>query len=225
MARVIVFDVNETLLDLRALDPDFKRLFGDAAVRREWFTQMLQSALVATVTGHYANFGAHGAAAFELIAARRRVTLTDEDRRRLRDGMRQLPPHPEVRASLERLRDADVRLATLTNSTEEVAEAQIANAGLSDLFEQVLSADSVRRLKPAPEPYQMAAQRLGVSIGDLRLVAAHGWDVAGALRAGCAAAFVARPGQMLDPLAPRPAIVGADLAAVAEQILQRDGDG
>ncbi|MDQ3655068.1 MAG: haloacid dehalogenase type II, partial [Chloroflexota bacterium] len=44
MNRVIVFDVNETLLDVGALDPLFVRMFGDATVRREWFGQMLQSA-------------------------------------------------------------------------------------------------------------------------------------------------------------------------------------
>ena len=51
MARVCVFDVNETLLDLGALDPHFEQIFGDAGVRRAWFLQLLQSALVATVTG------------------------------------------------------------------------------------------------------------------------------------------------------------------------------
>ncbi len=225
MSRVLAFDVNETLLDLRGLDPEFERLFGNAAYRREWFNQMLHSALVATVTGHYANFGAHGAAAFELLAARRRIALTDADRQRLRDGMRRLPPHPDVRAAVERLREAGFRLAALTNSTQEVADAQVAYAGLRGLFEEVLSADSVRRLKPAPEPYWMASERLDVPVGEVRLVAAHGWDVAGALRAGCAAAFVARPGQFLDPLAPRPDIVGPDLAAVAKRIIERGADG
>ena len=128
MARVIAFDVNETLLHLRALDPDFAQIFGEAA-------------------------------------------------------------------------------------------AQIINAGLRDLFEEVFSADSVRRLKPSPEPYRMAAARLGVPIGHVRLVAAHAWDIAGALRAGCAAAFVARPGMVLDPLVERPDIVGTDLRAIADQII------
>jgi 2-haloacid dehalogenase len=61
-----------------------------------------------------------------------------------------------------------------------------------------------------------------VSIGDVRLVAAHHWDIAGALSAGCQAAFVARPGMVLSPLADRPDIVGPDLAAVAEQIIATD---
>jgi 2-haloacid dehalogenase len=225
MPRVCVFDVNETLLDLSALDPHFARVFGDAAAREAWFTQLLQSALVATVTDAYADFSTIGWAALEMTAARRGVTLSDQDRQDILGGMRQLPPHPEVRESLERLRDAGLRLAALTNSPPQVAEAQLTNAGLRGYFEQALSADAVRRLKPALAPYHMAAERLGVPRGAIRLIAAHAWDVAGALRAGCAAAFVARPGKVLDPLVERPDVVGADLRAVTDQILAREVPG
>ena len=220
MARICVFDVNETLLDLGALDPHFERIFGDASLRRVWFGQLLQSALVATVTGAYSDFGKVGGAALEMVAERQGVTLSDEDKQQILGGMRELPPHPEVAEGLARLRDAGLRLATLTNSTQQVAEAQMENSGLRDYFEQLLSADAVRRLKPAPEPYRMAAQTLGVDVGEIRLVAAHAWDVAGALRAGCAAAFVARPGMVLDPLVQRPDILGADLREVADRILE-----
>jgi 2-haloacid dehalogenase len=220
VARICVFDVNETLLDLGALDPHFGRIFGDAGVRRAWFGQLLQSALVATVTDAYSDFGAVGGGALEMIAERQGVTLSDEDKLQILGGMRELPPHPEVAGSLSRLRDAGLRLATLTNSTQQVAEAQMENSGLRGYFEQLLSADTVRRLKPAPEPYRMAAQTLGVDVGEIRLVAAHAWDVAGALRAGCAAAFVARPGMVLDPLVERPDVVGADLREVADRILE-----
>lgn len=223
MPRVCVFDVNETLLDMAALDPLFERVFGDAGVRPLWFAQMLQSALVGTVTDTYTPFGQIGVAALEMLAARRGAELADVDRSALREGMQQLPAHPEARESLERLRDAGLRLATLTNSTGEVGQAQLEHAGLRDLFEQALSADAVRRLKPAPEPYRMAAERLDVAIDQVRLVAAHSWDVAGALRAGCAAAFVARPNQVLDPLVDPPDVVGADLREVAALILEREG--
>src|SRR3712207_4178556 len=220
MARICVFDVNETLLDLGALDPHFERIFGDAGVRRAWFGQLLQSALVATVTDDYSDFGKIGGAALEMTAERQGVILSDEDKRQILGGMRGLPPHPEVAESLSRLRDAGLRLATLTNSPQQVAEAQMDNSGLRDYFEHLLSADTVRRLKPAPEPYRMAAEALGVDVDQIRLVAAHAWDVAGALRAGCAAAFVARPGMVLDPLVERPDVVGVDLREVADRILR-----
>jgi 2-haloacid dehalogenase len=162
MPRVCVFDVNETLLDLKALDPHFQRVFGDASVRQYWFMQLLQSALVATVTNAYSDFGTIGGAALEMIAARRGVELSDDGRSSILGGVRTLPPHPEVEESLERLRDTGLRLAALTNSTAQVAEAQLTNAGLREYFEQALSADAVRRLKPAAEAYHMAAERLNV---------------------------------------------------------------
>jgi 2-haloacid dehalogenase len=223
MRRVQVFDVNETLLDLAALDPHFQRIFGDAGVRVAWFNQMIQSALVATVTGVYHQFGSLAMAALETTAERAGVELADDDKKAVAAQMRQLPAHPEVAGALRRLRDAGLRLASLTNSTEQVARAQLEHAGLLDAFELVLSADTVRRLKPAPEPYLMAAERLGVAVGDVRLIAAHAWDVAGAARAGCATAFVARPGKVLDPLVERPEIIGANLAEVADAILTVDG--
>jgi 2-haloacid dehalogenase len=217
MPRVCVFDVNETLLDLAALDPHFERVFGDGSVRRLWFNQMLQSALVATVTDAYTTFGEAAAAALQMTAERQGVEVSDAEEREILGGLRELPPHPEVAEGLDRLRDAGFRLATLTNSTQEVAEAQIRNSGLADRFEQVLSADTAKRLKPAPAPYRMAARTLGIPERELRLVAAHAWDVAGALRAGCAAAFVAR--QPFDPLVERPDVVGKDLGEVADGII------
>jgi 2-haloacid dehalogenase len=222
MPRVLVFDVNETLLDLKALDPIFERIFGDGAVRGLWFGQFIQSALVSIVTNKYTSFGAIGMAALSMVAARREITLTEEHRQAVRDGLVNLPAHPDIRPALERLRSAGLRLATLTNSTLQVAEAQLTNAGLRDLFELVLSADTSQRLKPSPEPYRAAAERLGVGVEQIRLVAAHAWDIAGALSAGCTAAFVARPGMVLDPLVQPPDVVGADMTEVADQILQRE---
>jgi 2-haloacid dehalogenase len=223
MPRVCVFDVNETLLDLAALDPHFERVFGDAAVRGEWFGQMIQSALVSTVTGNYSDFGAIGGAALQMTAGRHGIEVSEEDRRSILTTVPKLPPHPDSREGLERLRDAGFRLATLTNSTQQVAENQMENSGLGEFFEQILSADTVRRLKPAPEPYRLAAERLGVEIGEIRLVAAHAWDVAGALSAGCAAAFGGRPGKVPDPLVELPDVVGADLREVAEDIIEAEG--
>ncbi|MDQ7844654.1 MAG: haloacid dehalogenase type II [Armatimonadota bacterium] len=219
---VLIFDVNETLLDLRAMDPLFLQVFGDAAVRPQWFQQFVQNFLVTIVVGPYTDFGTIGRGALDMVAQRLGRSLGEEDRRRILGAIRELPPHPEVHESLERLRSAGFRLGTLTNSTRAVAEAQMRSSGLVGLFEQILSAEEVRRLKPAPEPYRMAAERFGVAVGQVRLVAAHAWDVAGALRAGCKAAFVARSGMVLDPIQPAPDIVGRDLAEVAAGIIATD---
>ena len=223
MPSVIAFDVNETLLDLSALDPLFERALGDASLRPLWFAQMLQLAFVGIITDSYVDFGTAQRAALTMVAQRTGKELGDQDADEIVAAMSSLPPHPEVRAAVERLHEAGLRLAAFTNSTRDVAEAQVSNAGLRDLFEQVLSADEVKRLKPAPEPYRMVAERFSTQVADVRLVAAHAWDVAGALAVGCAAGFVARPAMVLSPIGPRqPDVVGDDLSEVAERILALD---
>lgn len=219
MTRILVFDVNETLLDLSALDAPFQQVFGHAEARQEWFGQVLQSALVSTVTGPYADFSTIGRSALQMTAARRGVHLTADDRKAIFEAMHRLPPHPEVVESLEQLQQAGFRMVALSNGAPDVLRDQMIHAKLDAFFEEILSADAVQRLKPAPEPYHMTAQTLGVDVEALCMVAAHAWDVGGAMRAGATAAFVARPGKVLDPLLPMPSIVGPDLAQVADQLM------
>jgi 2-haloacid dehalogenase len=101
-------------------------------------------------------------------------------------------------------------------------EAQLRSSNLTGYFEKSFSVDAVKLFKPAAEVYQMTAKEMGVKTEDIRMVAAHDWDVVGALNAGCAAAFIARPGKVLNPLLPKPDIVGMDLIEVAEQIIHAD---
>ena len=222
MKKIIVFDVNETLLDLKALDPHFERVFGNAAVRTSWFATVLRNSLVSTVTGLYDDFGKIAGASLEMMAEQYDVDLSEENRNTIMGTIRSLPTHPDVVPGLEKLKAAGFRLFTLTNSSPLVVEAQLKNSNLSDYFEASFSVDAVKTFKPAAEVYQMAARELGIPAGQIRLVAAHDWDVVGALNAGCAAAFIARPGKVLNPLLPKPDIVGKDLIEVAEKIIQAD---
>jgi 2-haloacid dehalogenase len=216
---VIAFDVNETLLDLRPLDPMFEALFGDASLRAQWFAQMLQVAFVGAIVDRYVDFPTAQRAALDMVAQRQGVTLPADAADRMAETMRTLPAHPEVARALTRLRAGGRRLAALSNSPEDVELAQFAHAGLTDHFDAVLSADTVRALKPRREPYELVARTFGVSMGDVTLVAAHAWDVAGALAAGCRAAFVARPGMPRNPVDPEPDHVGGDLDEIADRLL------
>ena len=219
MPRVIVFDLMGTLLDLQSMDPYFERFFGDSAVRKEWFMQSLQLAMAATLTNAYEDFGVQADTGLEITARRYKVSMLGEEKNLILGALRKLRPFQDVAQNLQRLRDAGLQLVTLTNSTTPMAEAQLTYAGLLGHFDQVISADEVHCFKPAPEVYQLAAKRMGVEPAQLRLVSAHDWDVTGALRAGCSAAFVARPGQVMNPFGPQPDVRGTDLGAVVEKIL------
>jgi 2-haloacid dehalogenase len=94
----------------------------------------------------------------------------------------------------ERLNDGGCRVATLTNSPQDAAESQRANGGIAAAFDTVMSVVAVGQFKPAAAVYRMAADRREVTIADMAMVAAHDWDIAGAMRAGCSGAYITRPG-------------------------------
>jgi 2-haloacid dehalogenase len=219
MPRVIVFDLMGTLLDLQAMDTHFERFFDNAAARKEWFTQTLQLAMAAVLTNSYEDFGVQSDTGLEMTARHYKVSMLGEEKNLILGTLRKLRAFPDVAQNLQRLRDAGLKLAVLTNSTLPAAESQLNFAGLRDHFEHVISTDEIRCFKPAPEVYRLAADRLGVEPGQIRLVSAHDWDVSGALRAGCAAAFLARPGQIMNPFGPQPDIRGANLGEVTEKVL------
>jgi len=222
MKKLLVFDVNETLLDLKALDPLFEKHFGSASIRTSWFGQVLRNSLVATITGQYDDFGKIAGAALDMTVQSQNVTLSDEGRTEILSTIRSLPPHPDVVPGLEKLKSAGFRLFTLTNSPPKVVEAQLQNNNLTKYFEKSFSVDTIRKFKPEAAVYQMAADELGVPPDQIRLIAAHDWDVAGALLAGCAAAFIARPGHVLNPSMPAPDVIGKDLIEVADGIIAAD---
>jgi len=196
-SSVLVFDVNETLLDLGALAPEFEEVFADREALREWFARLLHGSTVATMVGRYEPFGVIAASALDDMAVHRGREMGDAVRDRIVGGMRRLPPHPEVDEALGMLQGSGFRLAALTNSSREVVLEQLRNSGLSERFDAVLSVDLVRRFKPHPDCYLATASSLGVPIDGIRMVAAHDWDVAGAITVGARGAFVARHGRSI----------------------------
>lgn len=125
---------------------------------QEWFHTVLLYSEVATLAGPYWSFAQIGGAALDMTAGAHGVTLSATDRERILKGMLMLPPHPDVREGLEMVRDAGLRLVTLTNNPPETVHQQLAHAGLAGLFEQSFSVESVQRFKPAPEAYRFVAR-------------------------------------------------------------------
>jgi 2-haloacid dehalogenase len=222
MFDLLVFDVNETLIDLESLAPLFARLFGDAKVMREWFGQLVMYSMTATLSGLYEDFFALGRGVLGMIAAQRGVTVTAADVDELRARMLTMPAHPEVPAALQALKDAGFRLVTLTNSPPNPGgKSPLENAGLAGYFEQQLSVHPARAFKPSPRVYQLVRDALGVPLGRCCMVAAHVWDTIGAQAAGMSGALLTRPGNALleVPGLPQPTFVAPDLAVLAQQLI------
>ena len=220
---VIVFDVNETLLDIDTLKPLFERIFGDGQIMRDWFAQLILYSEAISLAGLYAPFSVLGAAVLKMVAETRHIVINDEDVAQLRYLLGTMPVHLDVRPGLVLLKQAGFSLVTLTNSAPDPKADPLERAGISDFFEQRFSVDSVKRFKPAPEAYQQVARVMQVQTSAMCLVAAHTWDTLGAQALGCKAALITRPGNAPILVAgfPQPQVVGANLEILARSIIER----
>ncbi|ANG64753.1 haloacid dehalogenase, type II [Marinobacterium aestuarii] len=222
-APVIVFDVNETLLDITTLEPLFERLFGDRRVFRDWFAQLILYSQAMTLSNLYTPFGELAVGSLRMLASIHGVAITDGDIDELKLRMSSMPAHPDVVPALSRLRDAGFRLVTLTNSASATSPTPLERAGISEFFEHSFSVESVQKFKPAPESYRLVATQMGVAMSDLCLVACHLWDTLGAQAAGGYGALVTRTHNAMLPAAgvPVPDFSAADLTELVDQIIAR----
>src|SRR5262249_17809244 len=152
---------NETLLDLETMEPTFQRIFNDKGAMRLWFANLILYSAALTVAGCYVPFTDIGAAVMKMIADTRGIKISDADKKELTDKFSTMPPHPEARAAVRKLRDAGFRLFPLTDNLLEVQTRQLTHGGIADLFERRFSADGVKHHKPSPQAYGYVEKELG----------------------------------------------------------------
>jgi 2-haloacid dehalogenase len=218
---LVVFDVNETLLDLDTMGPTFERIFDDKSAMRLWFANLILYSAALTVAGHYVPFTDIGSAVMKMLADSRGIKIGDADKKELTDKFSTMPPHPEVPAALRKLRGTGFRLFTLTDNLLEIQSRQLEHGGILDLFERRFSADGVKRHKPSPEAYAYVEKELRARPSQLCLVACHTWDTLGAVAAGWEAALIKRSGNDVLAVGPQPQLIADDLDGVADQLIAR----
>lgn len=218
---LIVFDVNETLLDLQTMEPAFERIFGDKSVMRLWYANFVLYSAALTVIDCYVPFSDIGSAVMKMLADTQGIELAPADKQEFTEKFSTMPPYAEVPGALRKLRDAGFRLFTLTNNPPEVQSRQLEHGGIVDLFERRFSADGAKHLKPSPHAYAYVERELGVDPSQLCLIACHTWDTLGAVASGWEAAMIRRTGNDVLGVGPQPHIVGDDLSDVADQLIAR----
>ncbi|MGH3632870.1 haloacid dehalogenase type II [Mycobacterium sp.] len=218
---VLVFDVNETLIDINSIAPLLERIFGDSRAMREWFGQLVMYSMTVTLSGHYIDFFTLGQGVLQMLANIHGVDITEDDVHNVKRAMLTMPAHSDVEDGLTALRDNGFRLATLTNSPPNPdGPTPLEHAGLAHFFERQFSVDACRAFKPAATVYRYVCEKLAVAPADCMMVAAHAWDTAGAQSAGFTGALITRPGNAPLRLQgfPQPTVIANDLRELAHQL-------
>jgi 2-haloacid dehalogenase len=214
----VLFDLNGTLLDPSSIAEPLGMSDQDRRLVAEAFQEALLLTMADTLSGGpYRPLPEYLRATLE-----RALRAENRDLAALEAAMQRaaaLRPFSEAGAALIRLHDSRLRLGVLTNSTADGAHRALTEAGLRHHFEIVIGSDEVQAFKPHPRVYGHAARRVQARTEEIMLVAAHAWDVMGAMRAGLRGAWVARGERWLVPIAPEPHICGNDLEDVATEIV------
>src|SRR5246127_799838 len=218
---LIVFDVNETLLDLETMEPIFERIFGEKDAMRLWFANLIMYSAALTVAGCYVPYTDIGAAVMKMMADTKGIRIGEAEKKELTEKFSTMPPHAEVPAALRKLRAAGFRLFTLTDNLLEVQTRQLEHGGIVDFFERRFSADGVKHHKPSRQAYGYVEKELGTPPAQMCLIACHTWDTLGAVAAGWEGALIKRVGNDVLGVGPQPHVVGDDLNDVADQLIAR----
>jgi len=185
MARIYVFDAYGTLFDVHAAIARHRAVAGAEAERFSeiWRTKQLEYTWTLTLAGHYLDFWTLTERALDYAFAR--VPSVDRALRpRLLEAYLKLDAFAEVPPALAALKTAGARLAILSNGSPRMLGAAVEAAGLTALFDAVLSVHAVRVYKPRPEVYALVTHGLDVSAQEVTFVSSNRWDVMGAAAFG-----------------------------------------
>jgi len=213
--QALIFDVNETLLDLADLRTVLSEALGGGEWLAEWFFRLLHGSVVANATNSFRSFETISVEALRAVAIRQGREISEDQASDLVGGFRSMPAHRDVPAGLDRIAAAGFRLIALSNGSSVGIPAQLTNAGIVDRFEQIISVEEVGRFKPDPAPYKNALHRIEVEPPNALMVAAHDWDIIGARAVGMPGAFIARPGVVWTVPHPQPELTPPDIGDLA----------
>jgi len=222
-----LFDAYGTLFDVTAaarrladeIGPDWDRL------AEAWRVRQVEYTWLRSLMDRYVDFQTVTAEALDFAFA----SLGQVPRPGLLDDLMtlymSLAPYPEAASTLAALRDRGIATAILSNGSPGMLESVVAAAGLSDLLDDVLSVDTVRRFKPAPEAYALGCRRFAVERSALAFVSSNGWDVAGAAAFGFPTLWVNRRNAPEERLPGRPMVELESLAPLPEYLSPHPKNG
>lgn len=214
----------------------FTGYFKGKVTVSHWFATLLHSSTVAALTNVDTTFAelakitltklvtAHTASDIPERREFRKAPLqenADQFIQTVLKTMANLKPHGDIVEALTMLKTNKFKTIAFSNSSKDLINQQITNAGLETYFDQIISVEEAKSFKPHQKVYHYAAEILDEPISSLTLVAAHDWDTHGAMKAGMMAAYLQRTQAPYNPLFEQPAITATTMTEIAKQLIAR----
>jgi len=210
----VLFNADSVVPVVDRVFPGKGRAFTDI-----WRTRQFQYAWLRSIEGRYVDFSRLTEDALAYAANAMRLEPTAGQKRQLVEAYLQLTPWPDTADALRRLRESNVRVITLANLSPSMLQANADHAGLTALFDALISTDANHTYKPDPRAYQLGVDHLRVAKEDVVFAAFGGWDAAGAKSFGYPTVWVNRFNQPAEELGFRPDRTVTDLKGLLDFVL------
>ncbi|MBL8448190.1 MAG: haloacid dehalogenase type II [Zoogloeaceae bacterium] len=211
--RAIAFDAYGTLFDVYSVGALAEQLFPGrgAALAALWRQKQIEYTFLRTLSRRYVPFLAVTEDALRFAGAQLGLDVTPERHRQLMNQYACLTPFPENLGVLRELKALGLPLAILSNGTPAMLEVAIKSAGMTGLFDHVLSVDAVKQFKTADAAYALGPEAFGLPAKEILFVSSNGWDAAGATWYGYTTLWINRSGQPIEALDVTPTRIGQRL--------------
>jgi 2-haloacid dehalogenase len=206
---VVAFDVIGTLFTLEEPRRRLRALGAPEHTVELWFAGTLRERTSMSLAGVYLPTADVLAAELPRVLAAVGVEADESDRAEVLGGFAELEASAGAAEGCAALAAAGCQIVALTNAGRAGTLRLLERAGLAPWFLDVLSTDAVKVAKPHPSVYRQVEERFPDV--EAWMVAAHAWDVAGAMWAGLRGAWVAELEDLWPDLYPEPDITAGSL--------------
>ncbi|KAL1405673.1 hypothetical protein Q8F55_009312 [Vanrija albida] len=221
----IVFDAYGTLFDVYAVTTLAEAHFpssGDSLAQL-WRLKQIEYTQLRTLADperrrHYKPFYEITLDALRFSARKLGLELSTAAEAELMAVYERLEAHPDVAGVLTALKARGIPLAILSNGNPAMLETMVTANGLTGIFDDILSVDTVRAYKPHPASYTLGTERYGAKASDIVFVSSNGWDAAGATWFGYNTFWCNRAGLPVEELDATPKRIGSGLADLAQYL-------
>lgn len=222
MIKAIFFDMNETLLDLNKLQVKFDKYFNDKYVMKYWFTKLLHTSIIVGSIGDYKNFGDLARIVLKNVFHESNVEMTKDIEKDILGTFRKLDVYDDVPIALKLLKENNIRVIPVSNSSLEMMEQQLVNGGILSLVDCFYSVDNVEKYKPFSNIYEHVAEKENLQVNEIYMIATHDWDLFGAKRVGLKTAYIERKPVIYNPYYPTPDLYGKNLIDLVKTIIKEN---
>ena len=204
--KAIIFDAYGTLFDVNSAAEKCKSKIGDKweSFANYWRKTQLEYTWLRSLMSRHKNFWQ--ITEDSLDKSMKAFKINIEMKNELLDLYKKLSPYPEVKETLEKLKEKKYKLAILSNGTPALLNELVESNNLKNLFDDIFSIEEVKIYKPSSKVYDMPIKKYNIQKEEVAFLSANTWDVSGGGNYGFSSVWVNRNNNIFDNLDYKPSM-------------------